>query len=60
MHYHIFLKFISLLRCAHVNIDVCAGDDLQTFYQSEGVGRSRLIHTNLTEPDVDPFIHLTH
>jgi len=44
---------------SHVKIDVCTGDDLQTFYPSEAdsrrierVGRSKLIHSNLTEPDV--------
>ena len=59
MHYHNFLKFISSLRRAHVNIDVCPGDDPQTFYLSEGVGRCKLIQTNSTEPDVDLSIHLT-
>ena len=37
-------------------INVCPGDDLLTFYLSAAVlrqvGRSRLIRTNLTEPDV--------
>ena len=39
-----------------MKIDVCPGDDLQTFYPSEAdsrwierVGRSKLIHSNLTE-----------
>jgi len=62
MRYHTFFKFITLLHRAHVKVDVCPGDDLQTFYPSESVRRSKLIQTNLTEPepDVDLFIHLTH
>ena len=37
---------------SHVKIDVCPGDDLRTLCPSERVGRSKLIQTNLTEPDV--------
>ena len=48
----------------HVKVDDCPGDDLQTFYLScsrriECVARSKLIQTNLTEPDVEPFLDLT-
>ena len=48
----------------HVKINVCLGDDLQTLYPSEAdvwierVGRSKLIQTNLTEPDVELFINI--
>ena len=42
---------------SHVKIDVCLGDDLQTFYPS---GRSKLIETNLTEPDVELVANLPH
>ena len=38
-------------------MDVCPGEDLQTFYPPEG---SKLIQTNLTEPDVEHFMNLTH
>ena len=47
-----------------VKINVCLGDDLQTLYPSEAdvrierVGRSKLIQTNLTEPDVELFINI--
>ena len=57
IHYHPNIYLISLVRR---KIVVCPRDDLQTFYPSEGVGRSKLIQTNSTEPNVDPFIHLTH
>ena len=48
-------------RSSHVKIDVCPGDDLQTFWSRriESVGQSKLIQANLTEPDVDLFIKLT-
>ena len=42
---------------SHVKIDVCLGDNLQTFYPS---GRSKLIETNLTEPDVELVANLPH
>ena len=46
-----------------MKIDVCPGDDLQTFYPSEAdgldrVGRSKLIQTNSTEPDVERLMNL--
>ena len=49
-------------------IDVCPGDDLQTHVVSvrseteltERVGRSKLVQTNLTEPDIALFMNLTH
>ena len=47
-------------------MDVCPGDDLQAFYRSETdgrtecVGRSKLIQTNLTEPDLKLIMNLTH
>ena len=43
-----------------MKIDVCPGDDLQTFRRKERVGRSNLIQTNLTEYDVELFMNLTH
>ena len=45
------------LSSSHVKIDVCLGDNLQTFYPS---GRSKLIETNLTEPDVELVANLPH
>ena len=39
-----------------MKIDVCPEDDLQTFYSSETDSRRiepKLIHSNLTEPDVE-------
>lgn len=43
-----------------MKIDVCRGEDLQTLYSSEADGENvmddtKLIKTNLTEPDVDKF-----
>ena len=41
---------------SHVKIDVCPEDDLQTFYSFETESRRivpKLIHSNLTEPDVE-------
>ena len=40
-----------------MKIDVCPGDDVQTFYL-ERVGRSNFIHTNLTGPDVELIMNL--
>ena len=40
IHYHTNIYLISLVRR---KIVVCPGDDLQTFYPSEGVGRSKLV-----------------
>lgn len=47
-----------------MRIEVCLKDDLQMFYPSEAdsrrierVGRSKLIHSNLTDPDVDARTH---
>ena len=42
-----------------MKIDVWPGDDLRTLCPSERVGRSKLIQTNLTEPEVESFVHLT-
>ena len=41
-------------------MDVCPGDDLRTLRPSERVGQSKLMQTNLAEPDVERFINLTH
>ena len=48
-----------------MKIDVCRGEDLQTLYPSEAdeknvMDDTKLIKTNLTEPDVELFMNLTH
>ena len=61
LSYKILICPVSSL---HVKINECPGDDLQTLYPSEAdvrierVGRSKLIQTNLTEPDVELFINI--
>ena len=42
-----------------MKIDACSGDDLQ-FRWIERVGQSKLIQMNLTEPDLELFMNLTH
>ena len=44
--------------------DVCRGEDLQTLYPSEAdeknvMDDTKLIKTNLTEPDVELFMNVT-
>ena len=48
-----------------MKIDVCRGEDLQTLYPSEAdeknvMDDTKLIKTNLTEPDVELFMNVTH
>ena len=48
-----------------MKIDVCPGEDLQTLYPSEAdeenvMNDTKLIKTNLTEPDVELFMNVTH
>ena len=47
-----------------MKVDVFPGEDLQTFYPSEAdierVGRPKLIQTNLTKPDAELFMNLSH
>ena len=48
-----------------MKIDVYRGEDLQTFYPSEAdeenvMDDTKLIKTNLTEPDVELFMNVTH
>ena len=48
-----------------MKIDVCRGEDLQTFYPSEAdeenvMDDTKLIKTNLTEPGVELFMNVTH
>ena len=40
-----------------MQIDVGSGDDRQTFRRIERVGRSKLIQTNLTEPNIRRTFH---
>ena len=47
-----------------MKIDVCRGEDLQTLYRSEAdeknvMDDTKLIKTNLTEPDVELFMNVT-
>ena len=47
-----------------MKIDVCRGEDLQTLYPSEAdeenvMDDTKLIKTNLTEPDVELFMNVT-
>ena len=63
-HTNLLIYSFSSSHVKTVKIDVCPEDDLQTFYPSEAeaerVGRSKLIQTNLTDPDVELFMNLTH
>ena len=48
-----------------MKIEVCRGEDLQTLYPSEAdaenvMDDTKLIKTNLTEPDVELFMNVTN
>ena len=58
IHHHTVYKFLLYqYSSSHVQIAVCPGADLETFYPP---ARPKLIQTNLTEPDIKLFMNLTH
>ena len=57
LHHFVVIPVLPSLSSSHVQIDVCAGDDLRTDRTSWTIQTS---HTNLTEPDVELFMNVTH
>ena len=57
LHHFVVIPVLPSLSSSHVQIDVCPRDDLRTDRTSWTIQTS---HTNLTEPDVELFMNVTH